>query len=413
MTTPSSTAAKTDWRSPAIVILCGCIMATLSFGPRSALGFFLLPISEANGWTRDTLSLTMAIQNLMWGVGQPFMGAIADRFGTLRVFWAGTVMYAAGLLLMTLPIPVWLMHIGSGVLVGFGLAGVSFNLVLAAFNKILPEKQRSMAAGAGTAAGSFGQFLFAPLTVGLMSVLSWQSVMIVFAGIIMVIIPLAFAVKSEPNGAAVAGSREQSVMQSLSEAFRHPSYVFLVIGFFTCGFQLAFITSHMPAYLSDMKIAPWVGGYSLALIGAFNILGSLTAGWLSSRMSKPWLLCYIYFGRAIAGLLFVLVPISTASVLVFSATMGFLWLSTVPPTSGLVALMFGTRYMAMLYGFAFFSHQVGGFLGVYLGGYVYQQTGSYDLLWWASVALAVGSALINIPVQEKPAPRLAAAQPAQ
>ncbi len=184
--------------------------------------------------------------------------------------------------------------------------------------------------------------------------------------------------------------------QSLSEAFRHPSYVFLVIGFFTCGFQLAFITSHMPAYLSDMKIAPWVGGYSLALIGAFNILGSLTAGWLSSRMSKPWLLCYIYFGRALAGLLFVLVPISTTSVLIFSASMGFLWLSTVPPTSGLVALMFGTRYMAMLYGFAFFSHQVGGFLGVYLGGFVYQQTGSYTPLWWASVALAVGSALINI-----------------
>ncbi len=200
MTAPTTTAPKSDWRSPAIVILCGCIMATLSFGPRSALGFFLLPISEANGWTRDTLSLTMAIQNLMWGVGQPFMGAIADRFGTLRVFWAGSIMYAAGLLLMTLPIPIWLMHVGSGVLVGFGLAGVSFNLVLAAFNKILPEKQRAMAAGAGTAAGSFGQFLFAPLTVGLMSILSWQSVMMVFSGIILIIFRWPLRCAPSPMG---------------------------------------------------------------------------------------------------------------------------------------------------------------------------------------------------------------------
>lgn len=406
-----------------LIILCGCAIAMIGFGPRSAMGFFQQPIITANGWGRDVFSFALALQNLMWGIGQPFMGAIADRFGTLRVLWVGALLYAAGLYMMTVATDPLTLNLTGGVLIGFGLAGSSFNLVLAAFSKILPPEKRSMAFGAGTAAGSFGQFLFSPLGVGLIRDYGWQNALLIFAGITLLIMPLAIALATPPQrkvaDAPLNSVESQSVMQALSQAFGHRSYVLLVLGFFTCGFQLAFITVHLPSYFKDIGMPPEVGGWTLALVGIFNIVGSLSAGWLGNRMPKRWILAIIYFARSVAtvGLLmsipFVAVPVSVfgmqttvgvVSALSFGAFTGLLWLSTVPPTASLVSLMFGPRYMAMLYGFAFFSHQVGGFLGVYLGGILFERTGSYDIVWWLSVGLGIASAIINLPIVEKAAP---------
>jgi len=406
-----------------LIILAGCAIATLGFGPRSAMGFFQQPIITANGWGRDVFSFALAIQNLMWGVGQPFMGAIADRFGTLKVLWTGALLYAAGLYLMTVSTDPVTLTITGGVLIGFGLAGSSFNLVLASFSKLLPPEKRSMAFGAGTAAGSFGQFLFSPLGVGLIRDYGWQNALTIFAGLTLLILPLALAVATPPQRKVAAGAPasadDQSVTQALTQAFGHRSYVLLVLGFFTCGFQLAFITVHLPSYFKDVGMPPEVGGWTLALVGVFNVIGSLSSGWLGNRMPKRWILAIIYFARSIVtlGLLFsipfVATPVSVfgyqttwgvVSALAFGASTGLLWLSTVPPTAALVSIMFGPRYMAMLYGFAFFSHQVGGFLGVWLGGLLFEKTGSYDVVWWLSIGLGVASALINLPINEKAAP---------
>lgn len=421
-----------------LIIFCGCLIASFGFGPRSAMGFFQQPIISTHGWGRDVFAMALAIQNLLWGVGQPFMGAIADRFGTLKVLWAGLILYAAGLYCMTLSTDPLTLNLSAGVLIGFGLAGSSFNLVLAAFGKLLPPEKRSMAFGFGTAAGSFGQFLFSPLSVLLIRDYGWQMALTIFAVLTLLAMPLAMALATPPQGkgkpAANASVAEtQTVRQALVEAFHHRSYVLLVLGFFTCGFQLAFITVHLPSYFKDIGLAPEIGGMTLALVGLFNIVGSLSAGWLGNRMPKRWILAFIYFARSVVtlGLLasipFVAMPVSifgieairgipltvgVLSALCFGALTGLLWLSTVPPTAALVSIMFGPRYMAMLYGFAFFSHQVGGFLGVILGGVLFEKTGSYDIVWWLSIALGVASALINLPIREAAAPRREALAPA-
>jgi MFS family permease len=353
--------------------------------------------------------LAIAIQNLLWGVGQPFAGAVADRFGAFRVLCVGAALYAIGLVVMAYATTPGLLHLGAGVLIGFGLSGCSFNLVLGAFGKLLPENWRPMAFGAGTAAGSFGQFLFPPIGNILIDAVGWHQALVVFAASVLVVMPLSLALATRP-GAAAAGSGpaaapNQSIRQALTEAFQHRSYVLLVLGFFTCGFQLAFITAHLPAYLKDGGLSASVGGWTLAAIGLANAFGSLASGWLSTRMSKRWLLAWIYFGRAAAIAGFILIPLSPLSCIAFGIAIGLLWLSTVPPTSSLVMLMFGTKYMAMLYGFAFFSHQVGGFLGVFLGGVLYEAYGNYDLVWWLSVALGVASAVINLPIEERPVER--------
>src|SRR5215471_2555224 len=408
---PASPAGRLAWRTPAVIVICGCVIAILTFGPRSALGFFLTPLSRANGWGRDVFAFALAIQNLLWGVGQPFAGAIADRFGTVRVLSAGAILYALGLALMAKSTTPGMLDLSAGVLIGFGLSGCSFNIVLAAFGKLVPESWRSLSLGAGTAAGSFGQFLFSPLGVLLIDLYDWQTALLIFAALMLLILPLSLVLATPRAGApaAVGDVPSQSIRQSLAEAFGHRSYVFLVLGFFTCGFQLAFITVHLPAYLIDRGLSAEVGGWTLATIGLFNIVGSLGAGWLGSRMSKPYLLSAIYFARALAIAVFVLLPPSTLATLAFGAAMGLLWLSTVPPTSALVALMFGTRWLAMLFGFAFFSHQVGGFLGVWLGGIVFERTGSYELVWWLSILFGVLSGLINLPIVEKPVVRAPAA----
>jgi MFS family permease len=411
MTTISTTARLSTWRTPAVVIACGCAIAMLSFGPRSAVGQFLSPMSLENHWGRDVFAFALAIQNLLWGAFQPFAGGVADRYGAVRVLWTGAIAYAAGLALMSQASSPGLLDLTAGVLIGFALSSCSFNLVIGALGKLVPEEWRSIAFGAGTAAGSFGQFLFSPLARFLIDWTGWQNTLVIFGGIMLLILPLALALATSkvtaPAGAAVA--RPQSVIQALSEAFAHRSYVLLVLGFFTCGFQLAFVTVHLPAYLLDRGLSASVGAWTIGLIGLFNIFGSLLSGWLGNRMPKRYILSVIYFARALAVVAFITLPPSTTSALVFGAVTGFLWLSTVPPTSGLVALMFGTRWLAMLFGFAFFSHQVGGFLGVLLGGYAYEHTGSYNSVWWLSVLFGVLSALINLPIVEKPVVRAAPA----
>ncbi|WP_454918243.1 MFS transporter [Xanthobacter sediminis] len=389
-----------------LIIVAGCTIAMLTFGPRSVFGLFLVPMSREFGWGRDVFGLAVAIQNLLWGLGSPFAGVLADRFGTVRVLWAGALVYAAGLVLMAYSSTPGGLQLTAGVLVGFGLSAASFNLVLAAFAKLLPDRLKAVGFGAATAAGSFGQFLFPPLTTGLLATVGWQQTLIVFGVSLLLVMPfsLALATRGAARSAGPA-AQQQSVGAALSEAFRHPSYVMLILGFFTCGFQLAFVTVHMPAFLVDRGMSLSVGAVTLALIGLFNMAGSLTAGYLSNRVSRKWLLAWIYAGRGVAIAAFILLPITPLSCYVFGAVLGLLWLSTVPPTSSLVMLMFGTRYMAMLYGFAFFSHQVGGFIGVYLGGRIYEAVGSYDLVWWLSVALSFASAAINLPIREEPVRR--------
>ncbi len=352
MTAVPSTARPANkiaaWRTPGVIIVCGCAIAMLSFGPRSAVGQFLAPMSLENHWGRDVFAFALAIQNLLWGAFQPFAGAVADRYGAVRVLWTGAIAYAAGLALMAQADTPGLLDLTAGVLIGFALSSCSFNLVIGALGKLVPESWRSLAFGAGTAAGSFGQFLFSPLARALIDWTGWQNTLVIFGGIMLLILPLALALATPRADAMASGAAprpQQSVAQALTEAFAHRSYVLLVLGFFTCGFQLAFIT----------------------------------------------------------------LPASTGSALVFGAVTGFLWLSTVPPTSGLVALMFGTRWLSMLFGFAFFSHQVGGFLGVWLGGIAFDRTGSYDAVWWLSVLFGVLSALINLPIVEKPVARAAVA----
>jgi MFS family permease len=407
---PSSSRVSIGWRTPLVIVVCGCLISMISFGPRSTLGFFLTPMSQANGWGRDVFGLALAIQNILWGIGQPFAGAIADRFGTTRVLCVGGVLYAIGLVLMAYSSSPGMLDLAAGVFIGFGLSGCSFSVVLAAFGKLLPERLRLVAFGAGTAAGSFGQFLYSPVAVSLMDAFGWQTALLVFGVGMLLVLPLSLALATAPaETGASEGAASQSLRQALSEAMGHRSYVLLVLGFFTCGFQLAFITVHMPAYLVDRGLSAQVGGWTIAVIGLFNIVGSLASGWLGTLMPKRYLLSFIYFARAAAVLGFILFPVTPFSSILFGAVMGLLWLSTVPPTNGIIALIFGTRWLATLAGLAFFSHQVGGFLGVWLGGVAFVRTGSYDVVWWLSILFGVLSAVINLPIVEKPVVRAAAA----
>ena len=404
--------AVSTWRTPLVVIACGCAIALLGFGPRSTFGFFIQPMSREFAWGRDVFGLALALQNLLWGLGQPLAGAIADRFGSLRVIFVGALLYAGGLVVMRYASTPLSLDLGAGVLIGFGLSGCSFNLVLSAFSKLLPPEQRSFALGAGTAAGSFGQFLFAPFGVAMIDNFGWQTALMVFAGLMLLIVPLSFALSTRSAASTnVPAADQQSFKTALAEAFGHRSYVLLVLGFFTCGFQLAFITVHLPAYLIDRGIAASTGGWVIAAIGLFNIIGSLSVGWLQNYVPKRYILSIIYFTRALSIVAFISFPVTTLSAIMFGAVSGLTWLSTVPPTSALVALMFGTRWFATLYGFAFVSHQVGGFLGVWLGGIVFEKFGSYTPIWWLAVLFGVLSALINLPIVEEPVTR-PVAQPA-
>jgi MFS family permease len=389
------------------ILVAGCLVALLSFGPRSVMGAFQLPVFSSRAWGAEGFSIALAAQNLLWGVGQPFAGALADRLGSKYVLIAGALLYAAGLALMSRAQSALGFELGAGVLIGFGLSGASFNLVLGAFAKLLPPEQRSMAFGFATAAGSFGQFLFSPLAGGLIERFGWEGACLIFAALILPIVPLSLALASPPAAFAEQGGQGTTFRRALA----HPSYVLLVLGFFTCGFQLAFITVHFQRYIVESGLSPQIGYWAIALVGVFNIFGSLLSGWLGSRMPRRYILSAIYFSRALATAAFIAVPASPGSALLFGAVTGLLWLSTVPPTSSLIGLMFGAKNLSMLYGFAFFSHQLGGFLGVLLGGFFRDSTGSYLPVWLLSIALGVISALLNLPIVEAQAGPLA--QPAE
>jgi MFS family permease len=395
------------WRNPLVILVCGCLIGMITFGPRSGFGFFLTPMSVANGWGRDVFGLAIAIEMLLWGAGQPFAGALADRFGAPWVIAGGLLLYIVGIVWMAFATTPLELHLSAGVLIGFGLSGCSFTLVIGAFGKLMPESWRGISFGAGTAAGSFGQFLFSPLTVALIDHFGWQQSLLIFGVVLLSVLPLAavLAVPPDATGAAGRAVPRQSIRQALSEALSHRSYVLLVLGYFTCGFQLFFIAVHLPAYLVDRGLPAAIGGWTIAIIGLFNILGSIGAGWLSNLMPKRFILSFIYFSRSLAILIFISMPPGSLTTLIFGAVMGILWLSTVPPTSSLVALMFGPRWLTMLLGVAFLSHQVGGFLGVWLGGVLFEQTGSYDVIWWGAIFFGLVSALINLPIVERPVAR--------
>ena len=409
---PAPVSAAATWRTPLVIVVCGCLIGMLTFGPRSTFGFFMQPMSREFSWGRDVFGLALAIQNLLWGLGQPIAGAIADRFGSLRVICAGALLYAVGLVTMRYAATPLSLDLSAGVLIGFGLSGSSFNLVLSAFGKLVPPQWRGIALGAGTAAGSFGQFLFAPFGVALLDNFGWQPTLTVFACLMLLVVPLSLALATPASTSSPAAVAEQQTFKhALAEAFGHRSYVLLVSGFFTCGFQLAFISVHLPAYLVDRGLPVQTGGWVIATIGLFNIIGSLGVGWLQNQVPKRYILSMIYLIRVISIVAFISFPITTFSAIAFGLVTGLTWLSTVPPTSSLVALMFGTRWLATLYGFAFFSHQLGSFLGVLLGGIVFERFGSYTPIWWLSVLLGLVSALINLPIVEAPVGR-PVAQPA-
>ena len=399
--------------APEIIIAAGCLIAILSFGPRSAIGVFQLPILASNKWGSDTFSFAMAIQYLLWGAGQPFAGYLTDRFGSRVVLAGGTLLYAVGLALMSLSTTPLALDLSAGVLIGFGLSGCSFNMVISAFTKLLPIERQPLAFGLGTGAGSLGQFLFSPLAGGLVGAFGWQQTLILFALLVLAIIPLTSLVASTPSGSAKARAAthgpEQTSWQAIREALAHRSYVLVTLGFFTCGFQLAFVTVHFQKYVVEAGLSPQVGYWAFALVGIFNIVGSMSSGWASGRMPRRYVLSFIYLARSLVTLAFIVMPPTAFSTYMFGALSGLLWLSTVPPTSSLVGTMFGPRHFAMLFGFSFFSHQVGGFTGLMLAGILREQTGSYAVVWWLSIALGVFSAIVNLPVSEKPAPRAALA----
>ena len=391
---------------PLLALSCACIIALLAFGPRSAMGFFQLPILQDNGWDRATFGMAMALQNLFWGMGQPLFGVIADKFGTWRVLALGALLYALGLVTMALaPSPLWL-HVGGGILIGLGVAACSFGVVLASIARLVSPDKRSFAFGLGTAAGSAGMFVFAPISQGLIDALGWSDSLIAI-GIFMLIIPvLAIPLRGNSATSAVAGSElEQTVREALHEAFGHRGYWLLTSGFFVCGFQVAIITAHFPAYISDLGIAAKWAVVAISLIGFFNIIGSLASGVIGQRYSKPIFLSLIYIARSIAFIAFLLIPQTPTTVVVFSVVIGLLWLSTVAPTNALVAVMFGTRYLGMLGGIVFFSHQVGSFLGVWMGGVLYEASGSYDVVWWLGVVLGIFAAIVHWPIREEPVAR--------
>ena len=391
------------------LILSACVLLLLSFGYRSGFGLFVKPITEANGWGREVISMALAVQNLFWGFVAVFAGGLADRFGNLRVIVAGTILYALGMVLMSGVDNPWMLNASAGLLVGAGVAGTSFGIVLPAMARAVGEERRQWALGLGTAAGSLGQFAVVPAAQFLIDTYGWMTALNILAGSSLSMILLAMPLAPYSGNLQAEKKNEgQTVPEALQEALGYKSFLLLVSGFFVCGFHVAFITAHMPAFLTDLGFAAKVGAWSISLIGLCNVFGAYLSGLLSGKLLKRHVLVFIYLSRAVAISLFLLLPYSLVSVYVFSAVLGFLWLATVPATSGLVAVMFGTRYMAMLYGIVFLGHQVGSFIGVFLGGWLFDRSGSYDLVWWLGVALGIFAAFVHWPIRERPVRHLAA-----
>jgi len=395
-----------NWRTPVLVLVCGAIILTLGLGIRASFGLFLQPMSTDLGWGRSHFSFAMALSNLIWGLAQPFFGAWADKKGAGRVVAVSGLLYAGGLALMPFSTTPLMLDASAGLMVGLGLSGVSFGVILGVVGRAFPPERRSLALGIASSGGSFGQFLMLPFGQLLISTLGWQTALLVLAGTILATVPLAAAMMEGRRPAATGA--QQSLGEALREAGAHSGFWYLTAGFFVCGFQVAFISVHLPAYLLDVKMTPAVGATALALIGLFNIAGSFVAGYLGGRFSKKYLLSGIYVLRAVIIALFLVLPVSPLTVYLFAAGIGFLWLGTVPLTNGLVAQIFGVRFVSMLFGIVFLSHQIGSFTGVWLGGYLFDATGSYDLVWIGSIALGVIAAILNLPIDERPVVRVEA-----
>jgi MFS family permease len=382
------------------VLLCGAIIVTLSMGIRHGFGLWLQPITQEQGWTRQTFAFAIAVQNLSWGVFGIFAGMLADRFGAFRVITVGAVLYSLGLIGMALSPTGLLFTLTAGVLIGAAQAGTTYAVIYGVIGRNIPAEKRSWAMGVAAAAGSFGQFLMVPVEGFLISGLGWQQALLVLSGAVLLIAPLAFGLREKSFGGGAAAPREQTIVQALKEALKYPSFQLLMAGYFVCGFQVVFIGVHMPSYLRDKGLSPQVASYALALIGLFNVFGTYAAGALGQRLAKRKILAFIYLARSVVIAVFLLAPLSPASVYIFSSLMGLLWLSTVPVTNAAVAQIFGVAHLSMLSGFVFFSHQIGSFLGVWLGGLLYDRTGSYNIVWYITIALGVLAALVNLPVRE-------------
>ena len=387
------------------VLICGAAILTLSMGIRHGFGLWLQPITQAQGWTRETFAFAIAIQNLSWGVFGIFAGMVADRFGAFRVIMVAALLYALGLAGMALSATGLAFTLTAGVLIGAAQAGTTYAVIYGVIGRNISAEKRSWAMGVAAAAGSFGQFLMVPVEGLLINVLGWQQALLVLGAAVLLVLPLALGLREAGFSAGHTAKREQSIGQALREALKYPSFQLLMAGYFVCGFQVVFIGVHMPSYLRDKGLSPQVAGYALALIGLFNVLGTYATGVLGQKMLKKNILATIYFSRVVVISVFILAPLSPASVYIFASLMGLLWLSTIPPTNAVVAQIFGIQHLSMLGGFIFFSHQIGSFMGVWLGGYLYDRTGSYNIVWYITIGLGVFAGLINLPVREMPIER--------
>jgi MFS family permease len=400
---PAQTRPLSAWQ----ILICGGMIVTFSMGVRHGFGLWMQPVIQANDWGRETFSFAIAIQNLVWGITGVFAGMLADRFGAFKVIIAGAILYALGLLGMAYTTSPLTFTLTTGVLLGMAQAGTTYAVIFGVIGRNIPVSRRSWAMGVAAAAGSFGQFLMLPTENILINSFGWQQALVVLSCAVLVIVPLAFGLREKNMDVAAAGqspasalASQQGIIQAIREAFAYPSFRLLVLGYFVCGFQVVFIGVHMPSYLKDEGLSAEVASYALALIGLFNVFGTYLVGSLGQVWPKRYLLAFIYAARGVAIILFLAVPISATSVYIFSAVMGFLWLSTVPATNAIVAQIFGVRHFSMLGGFVFFSHQIGSFLGVWLGGKLYDIYGSYDVVWYLAIALSVFATLMNLPINE-------------
>jgi len=391
--------------SPLQVLACGAAIVTLSMGIRHGFGLWLQPITMAHGWTRENFAFALAVQNLAWGTFGIFAGMLADRFGAFRVLILGALLYAAGLAGMALATTPLVFMLTAGVLIGAAQAGSTYAVVYGVIGRQIDPARRSWAMGVAAAAGSFGQFLMVPVEGFLISGFGWQTALLALAMVVLLVAPLAYGLREPGFAGGAAPHREQTIVQALREAFKYPSFQLLMAGYFVCGFQVVFIGVHMPSYLKDKGLSPQVASYALALIGLFNVFGTYIAGSLGQKLARRKILAFIYLGRSVAITLFLLAPLTPVSVYLFASVMGLLWLSTVPPTNATVAQIFGVAHLSMLGGFVFFSHQIGSFMGVWMGGYLYDRTGSYDIVWYIAIVLGIFAAVVNLPVRETPIAR--------
>ena len=391
------------------VIVAGCLIALIAFGVRATAGLFTAPISDAHGWGREVFGFAMAMQNLIWGLAGPFAGMAADRYGAMRVIIVGAFIYAAGTALMAFASTPGMLFLSGGVLMGIGIALTSFSIIMAAFGRLVAPEKRSWSFGIATAASSMGQFVFAPLGHFFIAAYGWQNALLLLAASTLLMVVLSVPLGASKGGVA-RGAKEidMSIGEALQRGFGHGSYLLLISGFFVCGFQIAFMTVHLPAYLMERGISAGLAAWAIGIVGLFNVVGSYLAGIYGGHSSRRQGLVFIYLARSVIIAAFILFPVTALSTVLFTASMGLLWLSTVPLTMGLVTLMFGTRYMATLYGFVFFSHQVGSFFGIWLGGYLYDRYGTYDPVWWISIALGLFAAVVHWPIREKLAASFAA-----